>query len=646
MKKLYLLFLLILTGAVSFSQTLFTYGNKSVDKEEFLRAYNKNNTPVADREKSLREYLELYIRFKLKVSAALDMRLDTLPQLQYDAQSFRSQIEESYLSNEKALGSLLTEAFDRSQKDLHVLHFFAAMNSAAKAEDTLKTYQAFSGLYSSLASGKTDYDQLVAATGSENIRQSDLGFITTFSLPYEYENIVYGLGKDQVSKPYRSKNGWHLFKVIDERKAIGRWKIAQILLAMPPEQQATNKAILEKRADSIYQLLIKGGDFSLLARQFSDDKLTYGNNGELPEFGSGKYQVSFENEVLKLSRDGAISKPFLTEYGYHILKRIAQSPVSSDKSDAAYQFELKQKVMQDSRVNIAKELFIKEIQKQVSFKKTGAVSDKDLFQYADSAIVHLNTETGKEKIYPISNKVIYNFGKTKITGKEWLDFVKTYKGNAELYHNESNEALLDKFVSGTTLDYYKKHLEEYNTDFKYQMQEFKDGNVLFEIMERNVWGNAAADTASLRKHYNTNKDKYLWAPSADIILFNCINKNAADAARDALKSSKDWKKIMEDSNNGVQADSGRFELSQIPLQISENTPVGTITETVINQQDGSGGFAKVIRQYRAGMQRSFDEAKGLVINDYQNVLEEKWITELKKKYPVKVNESVFGSLLK
>ncbi|HNJ29168.1 MAG TPA: peptidylprolyl isomerase [Ferruginibacter sp.] len=643
MKKIFLLFLLITGAGAAYTQPLFTYGNKSVDKEEFLRAYNKNKTPVDDKERSLREYLELYIKFKLKVNAALDLKLDTLPQLQYDAQSFRTQIEDSYLSNEATVNNLVTEAFTRSQKDLRVLHFFAGVAPTATPDDSLKAFRAISAAQSQLATGRTDYEKLIAETGPDLIRQSDIGFITVFTLPYEYENIVYGLKKDQVSKPYRSKNGWHVFKVIDERKAIGKWKLAQILTAVPPEQQGADKTLLAKRADSIYQLLQKGADFSLLARQVSDDKLTYGNRGELPEFGSGRYQPSFENEVLKLTRDGEISKPFLTEFGYHIIKRIMHTPVTTDKDDAAYAFELKQKILQDARVNVAKDLFLKEIQKQISFKKTGTVSDQDLFRYADSALSNADAGTGN---YPISSKVIYSFGKTKITGSQWLDFVKNYKGNPQLYQQENNAALLEKFVGSITMDYYKSHLEDYNTEFKYQMQEFKDGNVLFEIMERNVWGSAAADTAALHKHYNNNKNKYLWAASADLILFNCINKTVAENAKEALKNGKDWKQIMDESGNGIQADSGRFEISQVPISIDPKSAAGFITTITVNTQDGSAGFAKIIRQYPEGAQRTFEEAKGLVINDYQNILEETWVNELKKKYPVKINETVFKSLLK
>jgi peptidyl-prolyl cis-trans isomerase SurA len=644
MRKFYLLFVAACCTSVVFSQPLFTYGKSSVDKGEFIRAYNKNKTPVTDREKALREYLELYIRFKLKVNAANELGLDTLPQLQFDAQSFRSQIEESYLTNEKEVNKLLDEAFARSQKDLHVLHFFIPADPAMSPEDTTRSNKAMADLYTSLAAGKTDYDKLAEA-GQVKIKQSDIGFITAFTLPYEYENLIYNSGIAQASKPYRSKKGWHVFKVIEERRAVGKWKIAQILLATPPDQPAAEKLLLEKRADSIYQLLQKGGDFSILARRYSDDKITYGTGGELPEFASGKFEPSFEKEVFKLTRDGEISKPILTQYGFHIVKRLSQTPVSTDRNDNAFLFELKQKIQQDSRINNAKELFIKEVLKQVSFKKAGLVSDADLFRYADSAVANPSSETSNVTAFPISNKAIYSFNKTKLTGKDWLDFIKTYKGG-EFYQGESNPALLDKFISSASVDYYKLHLEDYNADFRYQMEEFKDGNVLFEIMERNIWGKATNDSAGLLKHYTENKSKYLWAASADVILFNCSNKTVAENARKSLQNGKDWKQISEEANNTLQADSGRFELSQIPIVINSKSQVGFITEIVINPTDGTASFAKIVKQYADGLQRNFDEAKGLVINDYQNILEEKWITELKKKYPVKVNEPVFQSLLK
>jgi peptidyl-prolyl cis-trans isomerase SurA len=645
MKKLLLLLTVTwFTNAVC-AQTLFTYGNTAVDKAEFIRAYNKNKTPVNDKEKALREYLDLYVKFKLKVRAAMDLKLDTLPQLQYDAQSFRSQIEDSYLNNEKAVNDLLGEAFNRSQKDLHVLHFFIPVDAAATPGDTLKATKSIKNFYTALAAGKTDYDNLSAAS-EVKIKQSDFGFVTVFSLPYEYENIVYGLKMGETSKPYRTKNGWHLFKLTDERKAVGKWKVAQILFSIPPDASAEAKKDYEKRADSVYRLLQKGEDFGKIARWFSDDKVTYGNNGEMAEFGSGKFESSFENEVFKLTQDKEISKPFLTAYGYHIVKRLSQSPVSTDKNEAAYQFELKQKVQQDSRINYAKDLFVKELMRQVNFKKSGVVADADLYRFADSVIAKPNSETGNAAMYPIASKTLYTYAKTKLTGKDWLDFVRSYKGTGELYQGESNAALAEKFITTTVMDYYKKHLEDYNADFRYQMDEFKDGNVLFEIMERNIWGKASADTSGLKKYYTENKSKYLWNASADVIIFNCSSKLFADSAKAAVLKGKDWKKIVEEANNNVLADSGRFELAQLPVAVDSKTPAGYVSEITVSPIDGNTSFLKVVHHYNANLQRSFDEAKGLVINDYQNILEEKWILELKNKYPVKINETVFETLLK
>ena len=233
-----------------------------------------------------------------------------------------------------------------------------------------------------------------------------------------------------------------------------------------------------------------------------------------------------------------------------------------------------------------------------------------------------------------------------VKGSDWLNFVRDYKLNPDVYKGESSKALLDKFIETTCFDYYRKHLEEYSKAFRYQMAEFKEGNMLFEIMERQVWNKAAGDSVGLTKFYHEHSANYKWAASAAILVFNCTNTKVASDAASALGTGTDWRLIADKSDGKIQADSGRYELTQIQAPVGTQIAEGLITDAFSNSGDTTASFVKVLKMFPANQQRSFDEAKGLVINDYQSFLEDKWVAELKKKYPVKVNEVVFRSLMK
>jgi len=631
----------LLCSSFSFSQTLFTYGNNAVDKDEFLRAYNKNNVQVTDKEKSMRDYLNLYVNFKLKVKAAEDMKLDTLPQLKSDLNSFRTQVQDNYMNDEKGLAILMNESFERSRKDLHVLHFSIPVVAGMKPADTLLAYQEIKALRAELAKGGTDYDKM---SSGKQAKFSDLGYITVFSLPYQYENIVYGLAPGQVSDPVRSKSAWHLFKLLDERKSMGKWKIAQILFSYPPNATDSVKQEIRKKADSVYALAANGADFEKLARQYSEDRYTYAGGGELPEFGAGKYDPDFESHVLALKTDGDISKPFSSGFGIHIIKRLSHSELPDKKTDPTLQFEHKQKILQDSRISQAKEKFTKDAMKATGFKLTNQVKEADLYRYADSVMRDLSENNSTH--YPISKKILFSFSNGKKTGADWLNFVRDYKGNPAIYQQESDKGLWEKFMDVSVLEYYKTHLEKYNKDFASQMKEFRDGNLLFEAMERNVWEKAASDTSGLKQYYNEHKEKYKWPESADVILVTASDEKTATQTIDALNAGKPWKKILEDGNALVQLDSGRYELSQLVDSAALEKPRPGTYSKLITNQDGSVSFTRYIRLYPVNQQRSFDDARGLVINDYQAVLEQNWLNRLKKKYPVTINEKLFRELVK
>ena len=621
MKKLFSFFILACITTGTFCQTLFTYGTNAVGKDEFLRAYNKNKTAVADKTMALREYLDLYIKFRLKVKAAKDLGIDTLSSLATDLRNFRTQVEETYLNDESEVNALIQEAANRARKDIHVAYLFFPFENT----DTLGAFNTAWQLYKKR-------DSIVS--------WNDVGFITVFTLPYEFENIVYTLKPGEVHKPYRSRKGYYIFKNIEERKAVGKIKAAQILIAVPETAKEEDRMIAQRMADSVYKALLSGADFSEMAKQVSNDKMTYMTGGVMPEFGVGKFDPAFENKVFALQKDGDITPPFKTSFGYHIVKRISKTEVPRDKNDEAYQYSLKQQVLLDSRIVSAKEKFLTAILKKLNYKKNAAVKEKNLWKLTDSALVNKNiTVTGLN-----NNTVLFSLNNRNVKVSDWISFAKNYPASSGSY-GEADSAVFKKFISNVALENYKKRLPDFNPEFKYQLQEFKEGNMLFEVMQRKVWDKASNDSSGLRNYYVQHKTKYTWNESADIVLISCSNEQVAKEAAEQIRKDKSWKQVAEENISGIQTDSGRYELTQIPAKPNTKFIEGMVTEPLINENDGTATFVKIIKIYPANQQRDFEAARGLVINDYQNYLEEKWIEQLKKKYPVKVNEKVFRSLL-
>ncbi|MEO8961880.1 MAG: peptidylprolyl isomerase [Ginsengibacter sp.] len=639
MKKLLCLIVLNAFVFTTYSQVLFSYGAHSVKADEFLYAYNKNKTAASDSAKSLRDYLDLFIKFKLKVQAARDMHLDTLPSLIAELQNFRNQVQDIYLKDEKEVNRLLDEAFKRSQKDIHAIYYFVPLD---EKNDTAYALKAIKEVKSLLKNDSEKDTQILADINRKykTVQSGDLGFITVFSLPYDFENMVYGLKPGQSSEPFRTKKGWYLFKNEGERSAVGKITVAQILLAIPPGSGVL-KEIAKKLADSIYVVLINGGDFGALARQFSDDRNTFMNGGIMPEFGTAKYDSVFENHAFALHKDGEISQPFETQFGYHIIRRITAAPIPGEKNET-FIYNLNQEVLNDNRIDKAKQLFVTSILPKIGFKRN-EINEQDLWKLSDSSML-ANKNIILNGLSENSTLFTYN-DNTKTTARDWILYLRNSDKDKQAKKDESYKILFADFVSASAVSNYSSRLQNFNATFKSQVQEFEEGSLLFEAMQREVWEKASLDRAGLFSFYNRYKQKYLWDASAEAIIFSCANRIVADNGIAQLKKRKSWKDIVGQNPAQIQADSGRYELGQIPVVDRTNFTTGLITMPVINKNDGTAVFSKIVTVYPPNQQRSFEDAKGLVINDYQNYLEQKWLRELEKKYPIKVHQKVLESLL-
>jgi peptidyl-prolyl cis-trans isomerase SurA len=637
MKKTVLTLISLTLVAGSFAQNVFTYGKNNVSKEEFVRAFNKNPNITADRKKALKEYLDLYVNFKLKVQAAYADGLDKDATQQYELQNFRRQIADNIINDEANVKALVKEAFERSRKEIHLAQVFIEVPANSDTTDAYKRIQA---AYKQLKEGKDFGTVAQEYAGDDATKQSkgDLGFITAFTLPYEFERIAYSLKPNSISAPVKTKLGYHIFKNIAERASLGYRKVAQILVAYPPNGSAADKAFASRKADSIYNLLQNGASFDMLASTVSNDLSSSNNKGELPEFTTGAYTPDFESVAFSLQKPGQLSKPFQTSYGFHILKLIEAKPAPSDINDAATFAALQEKVTKDNRMDLSKKQLINKKLAIIKYKPS-PVKEKDLFVFTDSAIQKASMPT----IKGINEKtVIFSFAKQNITAGDWVRFAKVAPQLPAYTSKLDYPSLFKEYIQATADEYYRNNLDAYNPNFAKQVNEFKEANLLFGIMEKKVWGKANADTTGLLNCYNQHKSKYTWSLSADAVIITCNSIQLADEMQQKIKANPaDWRQITGSHGADVVADSGRYELGQLPVIDRTNFTDGLFTGAVKNETEGTYTFNYVIKVYREQGQRSFDDARGMVISDYQQVLEDNWIAELKKKYAVKINHPVF-----
>ncbi len=643
MKKICLTAIILSFSLIgAYSQTLFTYGNYKADEKDFLRAFNKNNQATSsDRNRAIKEYLDLYINSRLKIREAYDRRYDTLPGIQSEIENLRNQVIENYMSDPDAINRLTKEAFQRSLKDIHAAHIFISLKNASGTADAAATQKKLDEVTSRLSKGEDflKVAQDLSDDPSAKTNKGDLNYITVFTLPYEFENIIYNTAPGKYSKPYTSKAGFHIFKNLGERKALGKIKVQQILLAFPPQIDETGKKNIARLADSLYKRIQAGDDFAKLASAFSNDYISAASEGNIPDISVGQYDPSFEKAIWAL-KDGTVTKPFATAHGYHIVKKIASKPVITNAADKANIETLQQKIMADDRWKTAKDFIYDIVKNKAGVNKL--YNEAALWAFSDSLLDFKPAGIGKS----ITNETaLLKIGDTTFTAGEWIGFaqINRYKADRSL---KTYPELMDEFVKNGMHHYYRAHLEDFNEDFRYQMAEFRDGNLFFEIMQQEVWNKAQTDSAALLALYEKNKNKYYWQQSADAVIFFCADEATAKTLHAQLKKDPlKWKITVEPLSDKVVADSSRYEWSQIP-GIDKTPKEGSITQLTGNPTDKTASFAYIIKVYEQSAPRSFNEAKGLVMNDYQAQLEEEWIQSLKKKYPVVIDQKVLQEIMK
>lgn len=731
---------------------LLTIGDERISTEDFKYVYEKNNGKNADAysKASVDEYLKLYTRFKLRVKEGESLGLDTTEAFKQELAGYQKQLAQPYLTEKEVTEMLVKQAYDRMKEEIRASHILIMCAPNSDPKDTLIAYNKIAAVRERALKNE-DFGSLAEQNSedpSAKTNKGDLGYFTALSMVYEFEEAAYTTPVGSVSKPVRTKFGYHILKVIDRRPSQGQIHVAHIM-ARYSQGMSIEDSIKEKtEIDQIYVELQNGKSWKTLCEEFSDDVNTKNKEGELQWFSTGKMIPSFENAAFTLKTPGEFTKPVQTPYGWHIIKLLERKPLGTFEE---LEPSIRAKVTKDSRSDLNKKMLIARLKRDNHFVENAKGVDYALSKADSSLLIGNWTFLKSEK-----NKItVFTINKQKYTAEDFFGYVfenqHAVKGTSPQVYMKN--ILYPEFVNATLIAYEEDHLSDKYVDYKMLLKEYHDGILLFQMMEDKVWNKASTDTAGLKKFYSENTGKYKWSDRAHAYIISAIDKQTLDNVSADFKQSTYLVKeqtfenisfeknsssfkggksqldkaillLKKDFNTSVQIKISRehqelaavsahrkdsillyfskagikperitFTLlpaaparkteaqrqtdrfAEIQLYTSSKkyletkynavTPLslqmteGTYTKNeneILNKCTWEKGeynfeynnrfYLVVIDRIDAPRNKTFEEAKGLVISDYQLYLENQWIDELKKKYPVIVNDVELQKLIK
>ena len=730
---------------------ILTIGGQKITTDEFFQSFTKNQfSPDTAKKTSLTDYLGLYTNLKLKVLAAQQQGRDTTAAFQEEMASYRKQLAQSYLTDKPLIENLVAEAYQRMKEDLRASHILIPVAPEAAPADTLAAYRAALALRGRIESGES-FEEIAKRFSKDPAsaeKGGDLGFFTTFQTVYPFESTAYGLAKGAVSMPVRTQSGFHLIKITDRRPSRGKVTVAHVLVSLSPSATDEGKVAAKRKIEEAYGRLEQKEAFEIVCREYSDDATSKSNGGALPQFGTGRMIPAFEEAAFGLSKIGDISAPFLTNYGWHIIKLLAKTPIESFEELAP---TLRQKVVNDSRSALISEALSQKLQK--TYKLSEQTYTQELaFNAIDSVVLKGGWKYREPLAANLQNKTLFAIENQVFTVNQFFEYVKDRQepkpeGTSA---NEAKRGYYKQFVNKKLTEYEESNLEKKYPEFRTLMTEIRDGVLLSQVMETNVWERAMTDSLGQRALYEKNKEKYRYPERAVATVVVSNSDSLLKRAQEMLMSSpyqlrRKGTDLLYESNETDLSAKHRETLVDVAIVMSRNenysveisahgdknepdslsalrlrnavkaltnsrVPLSRIMEkdygkfkpvaeanrnrrvsfqyfsTVKKDVEKSlnallmgtltvseGIFAKGSNRFldaatwQAGNQmvradgkkawieitkieparpKTFSEARGTVINDYQRQLEQEWIAKLKQQFPVQVNEAEVKKLVK
>ncbi len=637
---------------LSNDKVLMTIHNEKIYLSEFKNIYNKNNAVPTAEHKSLEEYLELFINYKLKVKEAEEMGLDTSKKFKEELAGYKIQLAQPYLVDTAVGEAIIKEAYNRLTQEISASHILVKLAPNANPVDTLRAYNRVMEYRNRMIKGE-DFKKIQAEihrVKDENVISENLGFFTAFQMVYPFEEAAYKTKIGDISQPVRTNFGYHIVKVWDTRPTRGELRVAHIMVKSNEADTDEQKKASQTKIGEIYDKLKAGESFEKLAQMYSDDKGSAQKGGELPWFGTGRMVPDFEEAAYNLKEIGSYSAPVKTNYGWHIIKLLEKRKVGSYAEEKN---NIKQRAQKDGRYNQSKDALISRLKKEYNLNENNksyndfiALLNDDFF---NGVWVGEKLETSNVTLFTLTDN---KFSKKTIQFTQ-ADFAKYLKRFCKKQDKPTQvEAFLkpiyQRFLDEKVIKFEEENLEHKYEQYKLLSKEYRDGILLFDLMDKKVWSKAVNDTIGLQQFYEKNKSNYMWPMRVQAEIYACANEEIAKQTKKLINQRIKNKISSQDIVSNINSN------SQLNISLEKNTYT-TGEQPILDKIEWKKGLSKLvllnnkyhwvyIENVLQPTNKTLQEARGLITSDYQTYLEKEWIQSLRSKYTVQINKEVLSEI--
>ena len=641
MFRIIILISLAFIASISYAQELMIIGKEKVSVDEFLRIYQKNNQSTTSySEKDVQEYVELFTLFKMKLQEAKRMRLDTLTMLKEDYQKYTDQLVQNHFVDKNYIDNIWKAQYEHMKYDVKVAHIMVKCTPNANPSDTLIAYNKLN--YLRQQATKDNFAKLATENSEDQssaIKGGLLGYITAFMTFPEFEQPCFQTPIGAISSIFRTQYGYHIIHVLDKRVARGKIKVAHIYLKKSEKPEVAEKQIQE----AYKQIMSKKITFENAVKKYTEDASTKETYGVLNEFGVSEMVNDFEEQCFALKNPGDLSKPFMTEYGWHLVKLIEKIPVKGYEDSKDY---IKQRMVNDPRVNNLKGIAYSRMLDKYKFTEPPANLSPLMANMPDTFFMIKNWVLKPMKA--TESNTLFSFAGKSFNLKDFSNYVNTnYNTASSKSKKDAIDAMYAAYKEKVIWQMAKELLSAEDKTYSQLESEYMNGLLIFEIMDREVWKKALADTLGSMKMYEEVKSNYWFK---DRVMLEGIKTKKTEGldtyvqSLTSLSAKVVFEKIKQskDSNEFVYYER-TIERGDYP-EIDKAMDAKAIS-VQFKDEDKSSILAKVVKLLPPSI-KPYSEIRGRIQNLYQNKLEKEWGASLRSKYPVKINNIELSKIIK